>query len=50
MDFKYKRHYKAERGQHGQGGNKKGKDGEDLILKVPVGTVVKDAENRRDYS
>jgi len=44
MDFKYKRHYKAERGQHGQGGNKKGKDGEDLILKVPVGTVVKDAE------
>ena len=44
MDFKYKRHYKAERGQHGQGGNKKGKDGEDLIIKVPVGTVVKDAE------
>ncbi|MGC8941269.1 MAG: GTPase ObgE [Sulfurihydrogenibium sp.] len=44
MDFKYKRHYKAERGQHGQGGNKKGKDGEDLIIKVPVGTVIKDAE------
>jgi len=44
MDFKYKRHYKAERGQHGQGGNKKGKDGENLILKVPVGTIVKDAE------
>ncbi|WP_297890142.1 GTPase ObgE [Sulfurihydrogenibium sp.] len=44
MDFKYKRHYKAERGHHGQGGNKKGKDGEDLIIKVPVGTVVKDAQ------
>ena len=44
MDFKYKKHYKAERGQHGQGGNKKGKDGEDLIIKVPVGTVVKDAQ------
>ncbi len=44
MDFKYKRHYKAERGFHGQGGNKKGKDGESLILKVPVGTVVKDAQ------
>lgn len=44
MDFKYKRHYKAERGQHGQGGNKKGKDGQDLLLKVPVGTVVKDAQ------
>lgn len=44
MDFKYKRHYKAQKGQNGQGGNKKGKDGEDLILKVPVGTVVKDAQ------
>lgn len=44
MDFKYKRHYKAEKGQHGQGGNKKGKDGKDLIIKVPIGTVVKDAE------
>ncbi|MCX7760860.1 MAG: GTPase ObgE [Hydrogenothermaceae bacterium] len=44
MDFKYKRHYKAERGQNGQGGNKKGKDGKDLIIKVPVGTVVKDAQ------
>lgn len=44
MDFKYKRHYKAERGQNGQGGNKKGKDGKDLIIKVPVGTIVKDAQ------
>ncbi|MCX7738431.1 MAG: GTPase ObgE [Hydrogenothermaceae bacterium] len=44
MDFKYKRHYKAQRGQNGQGGNKKGKDGEDLIIKIPVGTVVKDAQ------
>ncbi len=44
MDFKYKKHYKAQKGQHGQGGNKKGKDGEDLIIKVPVGTVVKDAQ------
>ncbi|MCL6473366.1 MAG: GTPase ObgE [Firmicutes bacterium] len=42
MDFRYQRHFKAERGQHGQGGNKKGKDGEDVILKVPPGTVVKD--------
>ncbi len=44
MDFKYKRHYKAQRGQHGSGGNKSGKAGEDLYIKVPVGTVVKDAE------
>ncbi len=44
MDFKYRIHFKAERGQHGSGSNKHGKSGEDLILKVPVGTVVKDAE------
>ena len=44
MDFKYKKHYKAERGQHGSGSNKHGKNAPDLILKVPVGTVVKDAE------
>ena len=44
MDFKYKKHYKAKRGMHGSGGNKFGKSAEDLILKVPVGTIVKDAE------
>ena len=44
MDFKYKIHFKAKKGQHGSGSNKHGKSGEDLILKVPVGTVVKDAE------
>jgi len=44
LDFKYKKHYKAQRGQHGSGSNKHGKNAPDLILKVPVGTVVKDAE------
>lgn len=44
VDFKYKRHYKAERGQHGRGKNMHGRAGEDLILRVPPGTVVKDAE------
>ncbi|SNR67377.1 GTPase ObgE [Desulfurobacterium atlanticum] len=44
LDFKYKRHYKAERGRHGEGNKRTGKSGEDLIIKVPVGTVVKDAE------
>ena len=44
MDFKYKKHFKAERGQHGSGSNKHGRSGRDLILKVPVGTVIKDAE------
>lgn len=45
MDFKYKVHYKAQRGQHGQGSNMRGRNGEDLIIKVPVGTVVIDAES-----
>jgi len=44
MDFHYQRHFKAERGRHGQGGNKHGASGDDIILKVPPGTVVKDEE------
>ncbi|TYP57587.1 GTP-binding protein [Thermosediminibacter litoriperuensis] len=43
QDFKYRVHYKAQRGQNGQGSNKIGKSGEDLVIKVPPGTVVKDA-------
>ncbi len=44
LDFKHKIHFKAERGQHGSGNNKHGRKGEDLIIKVPVGTVVIDAQ------
>jgi GTPase len=44
LDFRYKQHYRAERGQHGQGKNRTGRDGQDLRLRVPVGTVVLDAE------
>ncbi|HIJ60826.1 MAG TPA: GTPase ObgE [Nitrospirae bacterium] len=44
LDFRYKRIYKAKRGEHGQGSNKKGKDGEDLVIPVPVGTIIKDAK------
>ncbi len=44
LDFKYRRHYRAERGRHGEGNKRSGKSGEDLIIKVPVGTVVRDAE------
>ena len=44
VDFRYRRHYKADRGEHGSGKKQHGKNGEDKILKVPVGTVVKDAE------
>ncbi|MBI4318681.1 MAG: GTPase ObgE [Chloroflexi bacterium] len=41
VEFKYRRHVKAERGKHGSGGNRHGANGEDVILKVPVGTLVK---------
>lgn len=44
LDFRYKRYFKAEDGGRGGGRNRKGKDGEDIIIKVPPGTIVKDAE------
>ncbi len=47
MDFKYKRKYAAENGADGAGKRQKGKKGEDIIIKVPQGTVVRDAESNR---
>ncbi len=44
IDHKYQKTYKAQRGEHGKGSNRKGKDGEDLIIKVPLGTVVKNGD------
>ncbi len=44
MDYRYKRHYRAKNGQPGSGSNKHGRSADDLVLKVPVGTVIKDAE------
>lgn len=44
MDFRYKREYKAQNGENGMNKLKYGKAGEDIILKVPVGTLVKDEE------
>ncbi|MGE5418146.1 MAG: GTPase ObgE [Acidobacteriota bacterium] len=44
MDFRYRRHYKADRGEHGLGKNMHGANAEDLTIKVPVGTVIKDAD------
>lgn len=43
LDYHYRRHYRAKRGQHGQGKNKTGASGADLELRVPVGTTVRDA-------
>lgn len=47
MDFRYKRKYVAENGADGAGKRQKGKKGEDIIIKVPQGTVVRDAESNR---
>ncbi|MFN3420743.1 MAG: GTPase ObgE [Armatimonadota bacterium] len=44
VDLHLQRTYKASNGQHGQGSNKHGADGEDLIIRVPTGTVVYDQE------
>ena len=44
MDFRYKRKYVASNGQDGQGSRCSGKRGEDLVIEIPRGTVVRDAE------
>ncbi len=44
LDFRYAPHYKAERGAHGQGSRKSGLSGNDIIINVPCGTLIKDAE------
>jgi len=44
LDFKYKRHFKAERGEYGKTSNKHGASADDMMIKVPPGTVVTDAD------
>ena len=44
LDFRFKRKFHAEDGKNGEGGHRFGKSGEDLYIKVPIGTIVKDAE------
>lgn len=48
LDYSYRRHYKAERGEHGQGKNRTGRDGADVVLQVPPGTIARDA-NTGDF-
>ena len=43
LDFRYRKNYSAEKGEPGAGGRKDGKNGKDIIIKVPVGTVIKDS-------
>ena len=44
-DFRYKRKYKAENGQNGRGARCNGKKGQDLIIRVPRGTIIREAES-----
>ncbi len=45
LDFRYNKIFKAERGRHGEGSNRTGRSGRDLIIKVPIGTIIKDKES-----
>lgn len=45
MDFRYQRHFKAPRGEHGGSKNMHGRGGTNMVVKVPPGTVVKNAED-----
>jgi len=44
IDFRYKKKFLAEDGQNGDGGNRYGKSGKDLVIAVPVGTIIKDLD------
>lgn len=44
IDYRFKHHFRAERGTHGQGARKHGRSGEDLVLRVPLGTVVRELD------
>jgi len=46
IDYRYQQHHKGERGENGMGQNRTGKGGEDLILKVPLGTQVFEEDNK----
>jgi len=46
LDYTYRDSWKAERGQHGEGSNRTGRSGDDVILPVPPGTIVRDADSK----
>jgi GTP-binding protein len=45
VHFRFNPEYKGERGRHGEGSNRSGSEGDDIVLKVPVGTILYDAES-----
>lgn len=44
LDFKFQQHFKAEKGEHGKGSNKHGKNGADCLIYVPVGTILRELQ------
>ena len=46
VDFRFKKHFRAERGENGKSKNMFGANGADLIIKVPVGTIVRMADTK----
>jgi GTP-binding protein len=44
LDKRYHQHYKAEKGEHGMGNERHGRNGADLVITVPLGTIIKDAD------
>src|SRR5690554_2597273 len=46
MDFRYRKSFKAQSGENGRGRNMYGKKGEDVIIEVPPGTIVRDSETQ----
>jgi len=44
LDFQHRKHFRAQRGEHGKGSNKHGRKGKDVVIKVPPGTVIYNAE------
>ncbi len=49
LHLKYKKHIRAENGSHGEGARKSGKNGEDIVLEVPLGTIAKNAETEDKF-
>ena len=47
LDVSLKKHYKAKNGQHGKGKNMHGKNGEDVVINVPLGTIIKDSDTKQ---
>jgi GTP-binding protein len=46
LDYTYRDHWEAERGQHGEGSNRTGRSGDDVVMPVPPGTIIRDHDTK----